>query len=323
MDLACKLREGVSTKLNTQEQLKTMVGIELESYRKSRGIKSELEPKHRCWRLEYQDELNFHMDIVPCIPANQEMQQHVFEAMRRYYSLNENLARKASGTAILITDDRHIGFYKICDDWNISNPEGYSAWFESRMHVEGLKFAMEAAQVDEVPLYKRKTPLQRCVQILKRHRDVMFKGKEDLKPISIIITTLAARAYRGEQNIAVALENILKTMDSFINKSIPRVPNPVRPEEDFADRWYGKDSSHLRLEDNFRFWLTQANSDFSHILSISDADYIKDLIDRKFALVVNRNKLAEKLRINGGAPEIYIPQKHSIDKSSTPQPWQI
>jgi hypothetical protein len=112
-------------------------------------------------------------------------------------------------------------------------------------------------------------------------------------------------------------------MDSFINKSIPRGPNPVRPEEDFADRWYGKDSSHLRLEDNFRFWLTQANSDFSHILSISDADYIKDLIDRKFALVVNRNKLAEKLRINGGAPEIYIPQKHSIDKSSTPQPWQI
>lgn len=47
----------------------------------------------------------------------------------------------------------------------------------------------------------RESILQRIVQILKRHRDIMFNGDED-KPISIIITTLASRAYRGETNLS-------------------------------------------------------------------------------------------------------------------------
>jgi hypothetical protein len=35
-----------------------------------------------------------------------------------------------------------------------------------------------------------KTPLQQAVQILKRHRDMMFADDPEHKPISVIITTL-------------------------------------------------------------------------------------------------------------------------------------
>ena len=38
------------------------------------------------------------------------------------------------------------------------------------------KFLAESrqAQVEDVPEYKVKTPLQQAIQILKRHRDIMF-----------------------------------------------------------------------------------------------------------------------------------------------------
>ena len=68
LDMGCNLRQHLSKDTNTQEQLKVLVGDELELYRKARTIKEELAEKTRCWRLEYADDLSFHMDIVPCIP---------------------------------------------------------------------------------------------------------------------------------------------------------------------------------------------------------------------------------------------------------------
>ena len=40
LDLACKLRKGVTKDSNTQEFLKEVVGQELEAYRIARGIKA-------------------------------------------------------------------------------------------------------------------------------------------------------------------------------------------------------------------------------------------------------------------------------------------
>src|SRR3972149_3460105 len=53
LDLACKLREGINKGSLTQETLKNLVGHEIETYRTARGIKTQKEEKHRCWRLEY------------------------------------------------------------------------------------------------------------------------------------------------------------------------------------------------------------------------------------------------------------------------------
>ncbi|MBW2570693.1 MAG: nucleotidyltransferase [Deltaproteobacteria bacterium] len=49
LDLACKLRDGITKENHTQEYLKKILGQELEAYRTARSIKKELEAKHRCF----------------------------------------------------------------------------------------------------------------------------------------------------------------------------------------------------------------------------------------------------------------------------------
>jgi hypothetical protein len=320
LDLACKLRDGISKDSHTQESLKELIGRELEAYRESRGIKSELEEKHRCWCLEYQDEISFHMDIIPCIPADEKRRNAILASIRNT-GLDEHVAGAASQTTISITDDRHNGYKDICDDWNISNPEGYAKWFEYRMNPQQTKIILGKAQVDDVPLFKKKTPLQRVIQILKRHRDNWSKDKPDSKPISIIITTLAARAYNGEADIVAALENVLEKMDNLVNSTKPRVPNPVDPEEDFADRWYRQDCLHLRLEENFNAWLLQARTDFQHLVSTTDTEFLSEHIENKFSLRVNESELKKQLGISAASVDIITPKKHTIDRQDLAKPW--
>jgi hypothetical protein len=320
LDLACKLQDGISKDSHTQESLKKLIGIELEAYRKARGIKSELEEKHRCWCLEYQDEISFHMDIVPCIPADEKRRNAILASIRNT-GLDEHVAGAASQTTVSITDDRHKGYKHICDDWNISNPEGYAKWFEYRMNPQQKRIVLGKAQVDDVPLFKKKTPLQRVIQILKRHRDNWSKDKPDSKPISIIITTLAARAYNGEADIVAALENVLERMDNLVNPTKPRVPNPVDPEEDFADRWYRQDCLHLRLEKNFNDWLLQARTDFQHLVSTTDTEFLCEQIKEKFSLRVNEADLKKQLGISAASVDIITPKTHTIDRQDLAKPW--
>lgn len=321
LDLACKLRDGISKGSHTQETIKKLIGTELEAYRKTRGITSELEAKHRCWRLEYQDDLSFHMDIVPCIPADEKRRKIILESIRNT-GLDEFVAGSASQTTVSITDDRHEGYKHICDDWNISNPEGYAKWFEYRMNPQQTRILLEKAQVDDVPLFKKKTPLQRVIQILKRHRDNWSKGNPDSKPISIIITTLAARAYNGETDIVAALGNVLEKMGGLVSPTRPRVPNPVDPEEDFADRWYRQDCLHLRLEKNFNAWLLQARTDFQHLTSTTDTEFLCEHIEEKFSLRVNQSELKKQLGISAASINIITPKTHSIDRQDSARPWK-
>lgn len=317
LDLACKLRDGISKNSHTQESLKKLVGQELEFYRNARGIKAPKKEKNRCWRLEYQDDLSFHMDIVPCIPADETKRKLILESMRKS-GVEELVAGSASQLTVAITDDRHEGYRRICDDWNISNPEGYAKWFEYRMNPGQMRSLLEKAQVDEVPLFKRKSPLQRSIQLLKRHRDQMFKGNEDVKPISIIITTLAARAYNGEQDVESALTNILSKMGDIVNPNKPRVPNPVDPKEDFADRWAMPQYKHLQLEDNFFLWLKAAKADFANLLSSDDTSFIAEHAMGKFAAKLTESDLRSKLGITVAAIAA-IPTSHVIQSSS--KPW--
>src|SRR5690606_37219737 len=113
-------------------------------------------------------------------------------------------------------------------------------------------------------------PLQRVVQILKRHRDIMFGGNEH-KPISIIITTLAAKSYNKEIDIVDALLNVLNKMESFIEekyiskyqRKIKWIANPINDEENFADKW----PDESEKEDNFYAWLEKARADFSDLIT--------------------------------------------------------
>ncbi len=302
LDLGCRLRSGISKATHTQKQLKYLVGADLESYRIARGIKEKKEEKHRCWRLKYADTLNFHIDTVPSIPESAARRQLIQKAMVRA-GATDPLAKLVAGSAGAITDNRLKNYDIISDDWRISNSEGFARWFESRMKLARLllekrAFEVKVAQVDDLPAYRWKSPLQRCIQILKRHRDVMFADNLDSKPISIIITTLAGKAYQGEVEIADALDRILSNMGSLINPTMPRVPNPVNPEEDFADKWANPNYRHLELEKYFRLWLEQAKADFEAIGNARKIDLIVEQAQTKYAVDLQGSDLNVKLGID-------------------------
>ena len=320
LDLVCKLRDGINKSSHTQEALKKLVGHELELYRIKRGIKAQKEEKHRCWRLEYQDELNFHMDIVPCIPADESRQKLILEAIKNAGE-SEIVASSVSQLTVSITDDRHHGYRQICQDWNISNPEGYAKWFETRMN-EVEQTILEKAKVDDVPLFKRKNPLQRSIQLLKRHRDHVFKSDQEVKPISIIITTLAARVYQGETDIEAALRNILSQMGNFVKSSRPRVPNPVDPGEDFADRWSMPEYKHLNLEQNFWNWLKQVGNDFDLIGSSEDVRFTTEQVQEKFSVNMNALDLGKRMGLAVPTVSVITPKSHLISEPPA-KPWGI
>lgn len=320
LDMGCNLRRGLDKTSITQKQLKHLVGHELELYRNARGIKEELAEKKRCWRLEYADGLSFHMDIVPCVPESDTGRGLLKKLMVENSKFDENLAQNVSQLAVSITDNTDFTYAVVNENWRISNPEGYARWFETRMKTARLVINEREmrfkASIDSLPYYQWKTPLQQVIQLLKRHRDTMFKNNEDSKPISVIITTLAAKSYKGECDLASALNTVLSEMDDHISAQAPMIPNPVNPAEDFADKWYDEKSAQYRLQENFYKWLYQARADFSALCSSDDTQRIVNAAQNGLDLKLDSSSVARLL----GIPAVTAKPTFAI-QSSDPKPW--
>lgn len=320
LDMGCNLRRGLDKSSITQKQLKHLVGHELGLYRNARGIKEELAEKKRCWRLEYADGLSFHMDIVPCLPESDTGRGLLKRRMVENSKFDESLAQNVSQLAVSITDNTDPTYAVVNENWRISNPEGYARWFETRMKTARLiineREMRFKASIDSLPYYQWKTPLQQVIQLLKRHRDTMFKNNEDSKPISVIITTLAAKSYKGESDLTSALNRVLSEMDDHISAQVPLIANPVNPAEDFADKWYDEKSAQYRLEENFYKWLYQAKADFRALCSSDDTQRIVNAAQNGLGLKLDSNSVARIL----GIPAVTTKPTFAI-QSSDPKPW--
>ena len=250
----------------TPEGLKNLVGYEIRSYACANNMKSPVKEGRRCWTLNYADGAQFHMDILPAIPDIESFKQ-LLESQG--YPLST-----WADFAIAITDNTLPNYGYINADWPRSNPKGYAVWFRSRMEIEFnarrafLAESMQEARVEDIPEYQVKTPLQQGIQILKRHRDIMFVNDQENKPISIIITTLAAHAYSNESDLLDALQNLVKNMPRYIRSinGVTWIPNPVNPLENFADKW----QEHPQREKNFHRWLKQVQQDLDKTLELAD-----------------------------------------------------
>ena len=254
----------------SQAYLKNLIGEEIKSYARVNGMNSPVEEGRRCWTLHYADDVQFHMDILPAIPDSEQFKQ-LLES-RGYPSFNW------SDLAIAITDRTHPNYRQIHPDWPCSNPRGYAEWFRSRMQTrfDAIRRSLMERQVEEVPEYKIKTPLQQAVQILKRHRDIMFTKDPDNKPISIIITTLAGHSYKNEPDLLDALRNLVKEMPNHIykNNGVVWIPNPVNPLENFADKW----QEYPERKRNFYRWLQQVQQDIDEMLEQHDIQIIGEAL---------------------------------------------
>lgn len=203
----------------------------------------EPEPKNRCWRLRYPGE-SFYFDVTPAIP----------------------LSRGITGTDLRVRDPKTT--------WSPSNPEEFAEWFckiaERRFPFQReqvVKFAEARTQVDPVPSGRVRIDdiLRRTVQLIKLHRDNYYRGlpeqRQEGKPISVILVTLAASIYRDllakeanqfSSTIEVALE-VVERLPKYIDRSGGRVQimNPEMAAENFADRW--NEDGGLR-DGEFRTW---------------------------------------------------------------------
>ena len=166
----------------------------------------------------------------------------------------------------------------------MSNPAGYGVWFERRFQTISQlqkRLLVESGvykSIEAVPTYALKTPLQRAIQIFKRHRDFMFAENPDLKPISIILTTLAAEAYEGQTDLYETVAEVLAKMPALIRQGKPRIPNPVNPGEDFADKW----TANPALEQNFKSWHAQATRDLETLTSLETDNEVRKLEEGRF-----------------------------------------
>lgn len=315
LDLFVVLRRGVDTSTHSQKALVELAARELRAYREARGIQDELEYKHRCLSLNYQGSPGFHMDVVPAIPGSPALNELLFaEAARR------GLGDAAFAEhALHITDNTLPQYAEAPSQWPSSNPRGYREWFLSRMRRVRLQdFAEASAQTEEVPVYRRKTPLQRCIQLLKRHRDVAFDGRPEVKPASIILSTLAAEAYDSNtmRTIDDALERIVHRIVAFSNQTRPVLVNPVKANEEFTDRWYSEKGESLDRKGHFQAWANQVQRHVHLLLNSADNQLLESVMFRDWQ-APRANDLVKHLGQSAAvAPTILTPIS-----SAAARPW--
>ena len=261
--------------------LKRLVGDAIKAYVSDNYMVSLQEEGRRCWTLNYRDyseNVKFHMDVLPAIPATTTPYQDELEKLKHHRSaaIGQKLevASNVKESAIAITDKPPDSRYV----WLLSNPRGYGEWFKK------MSFKIDpivTLNVESAPDHQsKKSPLQRVVQLLKRHRDLWIDRQtvysKDDKPISIIITTLAAKAYRydvnaNETNILQALQAVVEKMCSYIEDG-DLVRNPVNEHENFADKW----ETHPQRKECFCAWHKQVDDDLNSLNSVLNRRYVSD-----------------------------------------------
>jgi hypothetical protein len=198
-----------------------------------------VEKLKRCLRLNYAGD--FHLDILPACPDG------------------------ALGNGSIIVPDRKL------DCWMRSNPKGFANWFFKmcQLRDEEARLPLEK-RIEPLPSpvpSEYKYPLQRVVQLMKRHRDCYFDGGRDIAR-SVILTTLAGHFYKGQPSLSRALDSILDGIHAAIEAipEVPRVENPVNSAENFPDTW----TQHKY--ERFKTYIREFRRRFKEVLYASAAE---------------------------------------------------
>ncbi|MDA3579277.1 nucleotidyltransferase [Acinetobacter ursingii] len=214
-----------------------------------------IKPLRRGIRIVYADENpGFHIDVTPARNARGNGQ--------------------SAGYGNLEVPDRETG-------WKCSTPRDYSLWLENLAKLEiqiirkmaGDKVLTESATQDPLPLYEdyaENNPLRATIKLLKRHRDQWALNSEspEYRPISAVITTLAAKAYEKvyKESQAQALRpieaiiKIIAYMPQFITQVDEgfAVLNPKDSGENFAEKWNRPNGEGESYREAFFVWHSQA-----------------------------------------------------------------
>lgn len=241
----------------TQCKLKEEVGRILKSSDRYAKLIEPKEGGKRCWTIVFAD--GTHADILPAT-ANEEYRNLVaLSTFHDYKQFEIRITDKTIWPGYFIDTERM--------NWLLSNPVGFAEWFFAMAKYHEAKHksmsmgmaTLTRASIEPFPTWKADSlTLQYIVRLFKRHRDIMF-GDDKEKPISMIITVLAAKAYCEApiggifSTMLYVAENLVRMMDYKDGKRV--VLNPVNREEDFTDRWRKSDAG--AREKKFYDWVRQ------------------------------------------------------------------
>jgi hypothetical protein len=251
-------------------------------------VDAPIEELRRGVRIVYADENpGFHIDVTPArnVVGNSE----------------------CDGNGNLVVPDRVTG-------WKASTPIGYADWLNevADLAIPALTIAMDAfgrtrvvakeATQEDMPKYQEyvdSNPLRATVKLLKRHRDMwgMRQPKDEYKPISALITTLAGLSYekvaRGSlvrwRSPLDAMIEIVDRMPEFIGGSQGKweVLNPADDGENFAEKWNRDKGVGDRYRAAFYTWHAEAKADFAlGLRDLGGRDVLPDEMRRKFGIPV-------------------------------------
>ncbi len=298
VDLICKVLRFTADR--PPAELKRIVGDRLKENARYADM---LEEKKRCWRLNYAHE--YHLDISPTIT-------------------NANC-----GNGGELVPDKKLREFKP------TNPKGYKALFERRaalmptLRTQKALAAEDRAAVEPFPVDgTAKGILRRTVQILKRHRDVHFlEVIEEIAPISIIITTLAAQSYEycvksfvfdSELDVLIAT---IRLMPHFIDKPVVNgrriyvVANETTVGENFAERW---NTEPARVA-AFYEWHAKALADFEALPDLQGIDFIGSSLEGSLGSSVVRKVIdarTESISQARTAKKLYVAPTVGLTLSS-------
>jgi len=283
LDMVC-LR-NVAKQSTTQLALKEEVGAVLMNYVRRDDTKPSLvTPSRRCWVVGYPEHgpnADLHIDVLPAIPA----------------------LDLPSSTAIEITD-KELRF------WQPSDPKAYAKWFnectlKQRMIAKEALAIKLGKSIGEIPDWEVKSTLQRVVQVLKLHRDHYFQGRDsELRPPSILITTLAAYAYGGELDLRDAVLVCGRDMPHHIEQTdgVFVVKSPVS-KENFADKW----AAYPERRAAFFSWMEAVQHDIEEASAAEGMDRVKGQLAKSFGesrVVMAARNMGVELHQMGNAGEL-------------------
>lgn len=226
VDLVCLLRDAFGI---TARQIFRLISEELQKRY------PELILKDRCCRIDYVGE--FHLDIIPACP----------EGTREH--------------RILIPDRRLADLLPSC-------PKLYLGWFDdaaalvptlvTNFSARDVIVANSASVVEVLPIYNgmEQEPLRRFIQILKAARNHYYQDSDTSMPSSIVLTTLAAKAYRDAvtscayQSMLHVFQAVVANLRKYIvvewplGKFHPVLLNPMDSRENFLDAWDNDEKSY-------------------------------------------------------------------------------
>lgn len=265
----------------------------------SEVYKDKLEEWPKCITLKYAefDDYEFSIDLVPTALDNDS-------------NFEEKVDLK------YCVDIMKIAVKGEIYSWYPINPKGYQLWFNdinNRFALYGRSERMNKifecnrqlySKIEEIPEVLNKSALQEAIQLLKRSRDVYYSKikKDDIKPASIIITTIAAIVAKKEPDDVDSIDLALIILDEIIkcdkdklysisgnkpfwNNDHWSFINPVNPCDNLLDSWnLSVDNSRL-----FFNWVYKVYKDLKDILDEHNDNYIEILGNLLGNNVVNKH----------------------------------